>query len=263
MGKMWNIKINFIWIALAVVALCSCKKDEPEITLAQVSTIAVEVNGDQKATAFAEVTDAGEGKVSVRGVCWNTTGQPTVNDSYLNSDDGLGDFSVDIMGLTGGATYYLRSFATNEAGTAYGNSIQFTTESLPSFNYFGATIYVHPHDNAPYSVWAMGNNFIDATSLGYGSGNTIEIANAHSVSAAGVCHNLEAFGHNDWYLPAINELVAVYENMDDPESFPNTFYWSSTEESAQEAVALNFDSGEIENDAKNVQLGCRCIRKQY
>lgn len=255
--------MNFIWIALAVIVLCSCEKDDPEIALAQVSTTAVEVNGDQKAEASAKVTDRGGGNVSVRGVCWNTTGQPTVNHSYLNSGHGLGEFSVDIMGLTGGTTYYLRSFATNEAGTAYGNTIQFTTESLPSFDYFGATIYVHPHDNAPHYVWGMGNSYLGANSLGYGSGNTITIASTVGVFAAKVCHELEAFGHNDWYLPAINELVAVYEHMENPETFPNIYYWSSTEESAEEAVALNFDSGEIESDAKNVQLGCRCIRKQY
>lgn len=246
-----------------MIALWSCKKDEPQINLATVKTTAAEVKGDQKATASGEVTDEGGGSVSVRGVCWNTTGQPTTNDFYLNRSDGLGTFSANLEGLEGGTTYYLRSFATNEAGTAYGNEIEFTTASLPSFDYFGATIYLHPHDNEPYSIWGMGNTFLGATSLGHGYGNTTTIASASGVAAAKVCHQLTAFGHEDWYLPAINELVAVFENMADPETFPNAQYWSSTEESASDAVALNFETGEIQNVAKNAQLGCRCVRKQY
>jgi len=72
-------------------------------------------------------TDGGEA-VTARGVCWSTTANPTITDSKTINGDGTGAFTSPITGLTEGQTYYLRAYATNTVGTAYGNEIVFTTQ---------------------------------------------------------------------------------------------------------------------------------------
>ncbi len=62
-----------------------------------------------------------------RGICWNTIGNPTISDSKKVDYNSNALFSSFITGLRGSTTYYVRAFATNSVGTAYGNEISFTT----------------------------------------------------------------------------------------------------------------------------------------
>lgn len=82
------------------------------------------------ALASGIVTGTGGGTVTGRGFCWNTSPSPTIANSCITVASGLGIFNADITNLTPGITYYLRSFATNQAGTVYGNQISFTTVSV-------------------------------------------------------------------------------------------------------------------------------------
>ncbi len=79
------------------------------------------------ATSGGNVTNDGGGAVTGRGVCWNTTGSPTISDSMTSNGTGAGVFTSHLTGLIPGATYFLRAYATNNAGTGYGNEITFTT----------------------------------------------------------------------------------------------------------------------------------------
>ncbi len=74
------------------------------------------------------VTD-GNASVTERGVCWNTSGNPTVVDNYLTSGSGLGEFTVNITsGLNSGKRYYARAYAVNSDNkVGYGYEISFTT----------------------------------------------------------------------------------------------------------------------------------------
>jgi hypothetical protein len=60
---------------------------------------------------------------------WNTEGSPTTADSVLDLGPAAttGDFTGDLNSLSPETTYYIRAFAVNEAGTAYGDDIDFTT----------------------------------------------------------------------------------------------------------------------------------------
>lgn len=82
------------------------------------------------ALASGTVSTTGGGTVTTRGFCWNTSPTPTIANNRINIASGLGNFSADIASLSPGTTYYLRAFATNQAGTAYGNQISFTTISV-------------------------------------------------------------------------------------------------------------------------------------
>ena len=114
----------------------------------------------------------GGSAVTSRGVCWGTSSNPTLSGSFSTDGAGLGYFTSSITGLTGcGTTYYVRAFATNSSGTAYGNQ------------------YTVSHLAVPVVV-------IDSTSsITYNSANinvSIPTDDGCVVTAKGVCWSLSA-----------------------------------------------------------------------
>ena len=79
------------------------------------------------ATVGGTVTADGGMEVTERGVCWNQTGNPTLTDNHTAVGQGLGAFTTSLTDLIEGQTYYVRAYATNSIGTAYGDQISFTT----------------------------------------------------------------------------------------------------------------------------------------
>lgn len=74
------------------------------------------------------VSNDGGTPVTVRGICWSTTTGPTIDLVTKTTDgSGIGSFLSSITGLTLGVTYFVRAYATNNVGTAYGNELTFTT----------------------------------------------------------------------------------------------------------------------------------------
>lgn len=98
----------------------------PTVLTSSVSSIT-----QTSAVGGGQVSNDGGAAVTSRGVCWNTNGNPTISDSRTINGSGTGSFGSSITGLAQNTTYYVRSFATNAAGTAYGNEISFKTISLP------------------------------------------------------------------------------------------------------------------------------------
>lgn len=80
------------------------------------------------ATVGGTVTADGGMEVTERGVCWNQTGNPTLTDNHTVVGQGLGAFTTSLTDLIEGQTYYVRAYATNSIGTAYGDQISFTTD---------------------------------------------------------------------------------------------------------------------------------------
>lgn len=94
----------------------------PVLTTTDVSSIT-----SSSASSGGNVTNDGGSSVIARGVCWSANQNPTTADSKTTDGTGSGIFSSSITGLTPGSTYYIRAYATNSMGTAYGNQISTTT----------------------------------------------------------------------------------------------------------------------------------------
>ncbi len=123
------MKHTFILIAMISALLSGCKKTDPS-TVPSLSTAAVSVITFNTATGGGDVTADGKEVVTARGVCWSTSTNPTISNSKTSDGAGTGVFVSSLTGLSAGTTYYIRSYATNSIGTAYGNEISFATNAL-------------------------------------------------------------------------------------------------------------------------------------
>ncbi|MHC1704057.1 MAG: DNA/RNA non-specific endonuclease [Tenuifilaceae bacterium] len=99
------------------------------------TTVSVTSITNNNAVSGGNVTSNGGATIILRGICWSTTPNPTIANSKTNDGTGTGSYTSYISGLTESTLYYIRAYATNSAGTAYGNEIIFTTlsdlQSLP------------------------------------------------------------------------------------------------------------------------------------
>ena len=93
-----------------------------------ISTTAItEITGNS-AKSGGNITVSGGAEITKRGVVFGTEPNPTINGSKTEDGTGTGEFISEVTGLLGNTMYYLRSYATNSAGTAYGPELSFTTE---------------------------------------------------------------------------------------------------------------------------------------
>lgn len=94
------------------------------ITTTEISSITT-----TSANSGGNITTDGGGAVTIRGVCWSTTSEPTIANSKTSDGTGIGNFTSLLTALTPATIYSFRAFATNSAGTAYGNEISFKTNA--------------------------------------------------------------------------------------------------------------------------------------
>lgn len=114
-GTAYGEEVNFTTNAIS----------EPSITTNNVTNIT-----QTTASCGGNVTSDGGANVTARGVCWSLSQTPTVSGSHTTDGSGAGSFTSQITGLNSGKTYYVRAYATNSAGTSYGEQKTFTTSSV-------------------------------------------------------------------------------------------------------------------------------------
>lgn len=110
--------------------LTSCKKEEAPPTPPIVAT--TNISDITKSTALIEgiVVNDGGAKIIDFGICWSTSPNPTISSNKATFIEGSKPFTCSITGLTAYTKYYARAYATNSAGTSYGNDITFTTNNI-------------------------------------------------------------------------------------------------------------------------------------
>jgi uncharacterized protein (TIGR02145 family) len=127
-----NVMKKLLLPFLSILLFTSCKKTNTVPVIATLTTTAASAITATTATSGGNITSDGGSTITARGVCWNTSVSPTIANSKTIDGTGTGIFASSITGLTAGTIYYIRAYATNSAGTAYGNEIIFTLASIPS-----------------------------------------------------------------------------------------------------------------------------------
>lgn len=88
------------------------------------------ISGTTSVSGGVIIFDGGS-NVIARGICWSISPNPTIGDNHTIDAAGTGTFISRAINLTLGTTYYLRAYATNTIGTAYGLQMVFKTTSTP------------------------------------------------------------------------------------------------------------------------------------
>lgn len=102
--------------------------EEVEISLAEVQTDAISNITETTVTGGGNIIKDNGSPVTERGVVYSKSSNPTTSNTRVISGSGTGSFIVSLSSLQSNTKYYARAYAINEAGTAYGNEVSFTTK---------------------------------------------------------------------------------------------------------------------------------------
>src|SRR5690606_7574549 len=111
-------------LMILAVFLKSCV-DEIELPTITTST-PTEITRNS-AIAGGQVIYDGGSPILGKGICWGISHEPDFTDKFTADGEGPGIFSTSITGLTPDTKYYIRAYATNSIGTAFGEEVTFTT----------------------------------------------------------------------------------------------------------------------------------------
>ncbi len=241
-------------------------------------------------------SDGGSTNVS-RGICYSTTSNPSVTNTVVSNSSGQSSFSVFVVGLTAGTTYYAKAYASNSSGIVYGDEVSFTTTttnvseiSIGDIYAGGIVGYILQPDDPGYDAHTIhglivsltdegsnakfscssGNYIGTSDALGSGEANTaLLVASCNEITAASLCFNKSYETYADWYLPSISELQKIYINRAAIPNFctnPSDSYWSSTDcdrcstnGQGSSGIALSWD-GSTNSGDHWYQLKVRAIR---
>ena len=156
--------INSVGTAYGNETTFTTKANLPTLSTTAISTVT-----STTATSGGNITADGGGAITARGVCWGTTTLPTTSNSKTTDGTGIGTYTAQITGLTAGASYFVRSYATNSAGTVYGNELTFSASANL------ATITT--------------NTINSITSSSAAGGGAISSDGGGAITARGVCWN--------------------------------------------------------------------------
>ena len=227
----------------------------PTITTKGITTIT-----NNSASCRGESLSNGGSVILEKGVVWSTSPNPTI-DLATKTSDGAGNssFNSTISNLSYSTTYYVRAYARNDFGTAYGNELVFATRTVESNDFYlgGKVVYILQPADPGYvageihgymrsnisldtntttpKIWGCKDVFMGTTSADFGAGesNTIEIVNHCSGdTAAKYCYDLVDIGYDDWFLPSINEILRFpsssysWSAISSTEASQDTYYYS-------------------------------------
>lgn len=250
------------------------------LNLPTIETVAVTDIIPFTAKSGGIATSDGGAAVTARGVCWGTSSNPTIANSSTIDGQGLGTFSSSVIDLYPNIQYYLRAYATNIAGTGYGNEVSFMSSDgifTIGQQYGGGKIFyidasgkhglIAHSDNQNWAIWReWGCDGIlvggTSTDIGTGQANTTIIVNGCGAAsnAARVCNDLVSNGYTDWYLPSVDELFQMMLHKYSIDDRWGDTYWSSSEDNYYYSYVVRSANATTSFVRKNDERMVRAIR---
>lgn len=160
----WDILKNYNIATLAEKKYSYCTGDSSTPTVLQTPVLTTSnVTGTTSTSVLTggNITSNGGFGVTSRGVCWNTLPNPSISNFKTVDSSGNGSFISKITGLNPSTTYFVRAYATNSVGTAYGNEISFITnqsDNSSSWTQVSTGYYHTAAIKSDGTLWAWGLN---------------------------------------------------------------------------------------------------------
>lgn len=124
--------VTLLMLAITLFVFTGCSKSDTQnpgsAELARLTTTTVSNITSTTALTGGNISDDGGATVTARGVCYSTNANPTIADQLIAGGTGSGNFSINLTGLQAATHYHVRAYASNTAGTNYGDDISFTTD---------------------------------------------------------------------------------------------------------------------------------------
>ena len=204
--------------------------------LPTVTTNAVTQITEATAVAGGNVISDGGATVTERGVCVATVSNPTISNTKVTAGSGTGSFTCDLTGLQANTTYYVRAYAVNSKGVAYGEEVSFTTASdapaVPEYVDLGlsvkwATFNVganKPEDYGDYFAWGETEpkTTYDWSNYKWCNGSDMTLTKYNTNSDYGIVDNKITLELSDdaahvnwggsWRMPTITEQNELREH---------------------------------------------------
>ena len=158
-------------------------------TLASITTSSISSITQTTALSGGNITSDGGATITSKGICWsNTTSTPTTSNSNTTAGSGTGSFSAPMTTLQPNTTYYVRSYAINSAGTAYGNTVSFTTANviLPSLTTNSISSITSSSATSGGNITSDGGSAVTSRGICWSNTTSIPtISNSRTIDGAG------------------------------------------------------------------------------
>ena len=188
----------------------------PTVTTDEVSDITLNTavcGGNVLSDGFAAITE--------RGICYATHEEPTVFDYKVAGGEGLGLFQCRMSGLETLTTYYVRAYARNSEGYAYGNEVTFVTADetfLPEVITHEVTDFNHFYAIGSGEVVSNGGLDIIERGICWSTSSNPTTTSNKLTAGTGMgefeCRMMCLFGNTTYYVRAFaaNEAGMKYGN---------------------------------------------------
>lgn len=123
-----------------------------EIFVPKVSSVSVSSVQTRSATVSSSLTDDGKGNVADMGFVYSKSINPTVEDFKVSCGKQSESFSATLLDLEDNTTYYVRSYAVNEAGVGYGEETFFKTMEIKVPSLSSAAVSSVTYNSASFSA---------------------------------------------------------------------------------------------------------------
>ncbi|MEZ5082484.1 MAG: FISUMP domain-containing protein [Bacteroidales bacterium] len=227
------LKVIFALLLMAVIVTCTKKEEEdipeenptptgvPEVSTASVSLITL-----SSAQCGGEVINEGDSAVTDRGVCWNTATNPTIANNYTNDGSGLGGFLSSLTNLEPATTYYVKAYATNAIGTAYGEELSFSTPipGAPEISTSAATYVTENSAKSGGNVIDEGDSEVTARGICWGLQKNPTLADSVTIDGSGIGQFVSSMSG---LTPATKYYVRAYATNSVGTSYGNEIFFST------------------------------------
>lgn len=139
------------------------------------------------ATLHGKLTFNGNDSTTIKGFCWSEQTAPTINNNQIQVTTNSTDFVYQLSDLKDETKYYVRAYAKNKIGIAYGEEKSFTTTSAikPTVTTSSITGITYTSAKSGGNVTSDGGAAVTDRGVCYSTSSNPTLSNSKVLSGSG------------------------------------------------------------------------------